>query len=317
MAQRTKRSTQHVRRIGRRTPAGTSTPRFPNRERCWSNAGADVRLPVCVLHAGLSDWGPNDSYERMQHQGYSLELILKGSGIVEINDTQHLFVPGDMLLTHPDDYCRLYTGPARSWEKTYMAFHPAGASSVIAHLALDDVCHIRLAQTAFQRAKRHFATLIHTIRTRPRGFRERVSSLGYELLLVAAHATHVVEHLEHYPEPLKRAMRHAETHLSTPSNVSGLAEVAGCSRQHLNSMFNAHLGLSAHEWLTRLKISQARNVLETTSDRVAMVARSVGYTDPFHFSRVFKRVTGMSPQQYRHELRHSRTAAIKGTSAGR
>jgi AraC-like DNA-binding protein len=302
MARSAKTTVRHVRRVRRRGAGGAPLDTPPTHEKCWSNAGADERLPVCVCHAGMSDWGPNDHYERLCRQNYALELVLEGSGIVEVNGVQCLLVPGDMLLTHPNDYCRLYTGPARRWRKVYMALQPESLSTIITQLGLDNICHIRLAQTAFQRARKRFASLTEAVRAKPRGFRERVSTLGYELLLIAAQAIPIVEYLERYPTSIKCAMRYAETHLGTPLTVVALAHVVGCSRQYLNSLFNTHLGLSVHEWLTQLRINQACNMLETTSERIAAIAHVVGYPDPFHFSRVFKRMTGVAPQQYRNQL---------------
>ncbi len=264
-------------------------------------------MPVCVRHAGESDWGPNDQYERISSAHFSLELTTEGSGIVEINGAQHLFVPGDMLIVGPRDYCRYYTGPARRWRKTYVALQPEGVAVMIAHMHLKAVCHVRLGKPAFGEAARCFRALIGAIRAQPRGFRERVSLLGYHMLLLARHAVPAPLSAQRYPAPLQRAIVHAEARHGAVDSVAQLARIAGCSRQHLSTLFSAHLGMGVHAWLTQLRINHARTLLETTLSTIEAVARHTGYTDQFHFSRVFKRVTGVAPQHYRDSLLAHRT----------
>lgn len=51
------------------------------------------------------------------------------------------------------------------------------------------------------------------------------------------------------------------------------------------------------------RMSRAREVLDMTALPVSLVARGVGYDDPFYFSRVFRRVHGLTPRDYRQRPR--------------
>jgi AraC-like DNA-binding protein len=241
-----------------------------------------------------------------------LELVFEGSGIVEVNGKDYLFVPADMLFICPRDRCLFFTGPARRWKKIYMVFRAEGAAgTIIKQLQLEGVCHIRLTQTAFRRARQKFASLVKAVRDKPSGFSEHVSALGYELLLIAGHAAHAEQPRVSYPELVKRALRHIEDNTATPLTVDNIARAAGCSRQYLSTLFTIHLGVGVHEWLTLSRINRARRLLETTSDSIEEVATSVGYGDQFHFSRVFRRLTGQSPLQYRNDLVMHRDRAAR------
>ncbi|NLF40260.1 AraC family transcriptional regulator [bacterium] len=302
MATTRKRRMQQAERLRRTSPGGASTD-VRSKDITWGNDEPDDRLPVAVKFAGVSNWGPGDQYERLPWNLFSLQLVLEGNGIAEMNGEQHLLVPGDMLLVKPDDYCRYYTGPARRWRKTYVSIWKEGVAEIIARLKLDGLCHIHLAPTAFRQARQRFAELIATPRTKPRGFRERVSVLGYELLLIAGQAVPVDKQLDRYPVQVRQVLLYAEKHCDLWLTGRQLAAVSGCSRQYLSSAFSAHVGMGVHEWLTRMKINQSRILLERTDSSVTYIASAVGYADPFHFSRVFKRITGVSPQQYRDQLR--------------
>ena len=68
---------------------------------------------------------------------------------------------------------------------------------------------------------------------------------------------------------------------------------------HLNRLFKENTGFPPMAYLTHLRMIEACRLLDTTDWKVAAVAMDVGYSDPYHFSRVFSRVIGQSPRAYR------------------
>jgi two-component system response regulator YesN len=71
------------------------------------------------------------------------------------------------------------------------------------------------------------------------------------------------------------------------------------SREHISRLFKRELNIGFVEFLTKIRLDQARHLLMTTDQRVAEVAYSVGFSDEAYFSRVFRRVVGIPPQEYR------------------
>ena len=64
-------------------------------------------------------------------------------------------------------------------------------------------------------------------------------------------------------------------------------------------MFNREVGISPWDYLNRYRVAQARQLLQATADSVQVIARRVGITDPAYFSRVFRRIVGESPTDFR------------------
>ncbi|MFA9478818.1 helix-turn-helix transcriptional regulator [Phycisphaerales bacterium AB-hyl4] len=60
-----------------------------------------------------------------------------------------------------------------------------------------------------------------------------------------------------------------------------------------------------HRWLEERRIELAARHLLHTNLPIAVVAQEAGYADQYHFSRVFKRVTGYAPARYRRTMRNS------------
>ncbi len=72
-----------------------------------------------------------------------------------------------------------------------------------------------------------------------------------------------------------------------------------CSRSHLSHEFNKHTGKSIKEYLTDLRIKDAKLLLVHTNLTVTEIAFSVGYGDSNYFSNLFKQKVGISPREYR------------------
>jgi AraC-like DNA-binding protein len=63
------------------------------------------------------------------------------------------------------------------------------------------------------------------------------------------------------------------------------------------------IGCAPRRYLEERRVAQAARALLETDRTVGEIAREVGYPDPYHFSRVFRRVTGSSPRRYRQSAR--------------
>lgn len=80
-----------------------------------------------------------------------------------------------------------------------------------------------------------------------------------------------------------------------------LAEAAGVSEDYVSRTFRNETGLTPWEYLTRLRIAKAKELLVSDSGSVASIAARVGIDDQAYFSRVFRKVTGTTPQAFRSE----------------
>jgi AraC-like DNA-binding protein len=67
----------------------------------------------------------------------------------------------------------------------------------------------------------------------------------------------------------------------------------------LSRVFHRELNLSPWDYLNRYRVLQSITLLLQTTETIGVIARQVGFKDQAYFSRVFHKVTGMSPQAYR------------------
>ncbi len=81
-------------------------------------------------------------------------------------------------------------------------------------------------------------------------------------------------------------------------NVDRMAELCNMSKSRFLHLFKEHKGVSAMQFLIKLRLDKAKELMINSSFSIQDVAELVGYNDPLYFSRLFKKVNGCSPRDY-------------------
>jgi AraC-like DNA-binding protein len=95
------------------------------------------------------------------------------------------------------------------------------------------------------------------------------------------------------------SLNYMVTHLDQPMRVSTLSAMAGLSMSRFFELFKSATGDAPINWLIRVRMQRAGELLENSNLRIKEIALRVGYDDQFYFSRLFKLVHGIAPSAYR------------------
>ncbi|HVY76527.1 MAG TPA: helix-turn-helix domain-containing protein [Puia sp.] len=104
---------------------------------------------------------------------------------------------------------------------------------------------------------------------------------------------------DHDDEPVLRAQAFIEKHFHEKISVEQLASMLAISRRNLERRFKKATSNTAVEYMQRVKIEAAKQSLESSRENINEVMYKVGYTDTKAFRNAFKRITGLSPVEYR------------------
>lgn len=104
---------------------------------------------------------------------------------------------------------------------------------------------------------------------------------------------------DHEDEAIKKAQGFIEEHFTNKITVDELAEMLALSRRNLERRFKKATASTVVEYIQRVKIEAAKMSLESSRENVNEVMYKVGYTDTKAFRNTFKKITGLSPVQYR------------------
>jgi transcriptional regulator GlxA family with amidase domain len=112
----------------------------------------------------------------------------------------------------------------------------------------------------------------------------------------------------HEDEPVKKAQEFIENNFHDKITVDQLASMFAVGRRNLERRFKKATSNTIAEYIQRVKIEAAKMSLESSRENVNEVMYNVGYSDPKAFRITFKRITGLSPVQYRNKYARVETA---------
>jgi len=94
-----------------------------------------------------------------------------------------------------------------------------------------------------------------------------------------------------------------ETEYSQDINLDGLAQTFYYSPAYLSYIFKKELGTTVTDYLTKIRIKEAKNKLIKTNDTIVSIAKDVGFHSESYFNRVFKKHVGMPPGEFRQAIK--------------
>lgn len=132
-------------------------------------------------------------------------------------------------------------------------------------------------------------------------YAERLSRLAGELEL----ATDSLE-----PGIIKRTREYIRNNLDQPLSLESVSRVVHCNSFYLCKLFKKVTGSSFTEYINQMRLKRAKELLVNQDLRISEVAMDSGFQSITHFNRVFRRVVGCSPTDYRRNHEAVRMTAV-------
>jgi AraC-type DNA-binding domain-containing proteins len=273
---------------------------------------ADLSPVVHIAHFVSDSRGL--SIEPRFIEDFELVYIVAGEGLYRILDAEFPYAAGALILTPP--YLRhSYRAYGTAVEHYALHFDPregfsarfgelcgyAGPASGVS-IVFNDSTRLRLfypdfdrrCVDRFERIRRLFGELsISAYAAAPLLLASAV--LDLLALLVSASTGEARRAFGKFAVALDRL----EERFTEPISVPELAALEGYSPNYFASEFAKAYGVSPIEYLHAKRIALARELLGSTKDPIGVIASRCGYEDPYYFSKVFKKLTRLSPRAYR------------------
>lgn len=97
---------------------------------------------------------------------------------------------------------------------------------------------------------------------------------------------------------VEKIIQHMHQHIGDKVTLTELSELVQLAPTYLSRTFKETTGYTVIEFFNKMKIDRAKELLIEGDKKVKEVSQALGYTDEFYFSRIFKRIEGISPSEY-------------------
>lgn len=101
------------------------------------------------------------------------------------------------------------------------------------------------------------------------------------------------------PKMIEKALKYLDKHIYEDIFVANIAKDVGCSGEHLSRLFKKHCNITLMEYVTKERISIAKDMLMHSNCKVREIALVLRFSSVAHFCNVFREIDGLTPSEWR------------------
>ncbi len=254
-------------------------------------------LPLFLSGIG----GSNFQKEVSRPDGYQWHQILfctLGTGVMECNHTTHQINPGEYIFL-PKNLPHRYYPVSEKWGVSWLAFEGYHCDEILAKLKMTDFFITALPPSAM--LEKNFEKMIHSQETDFLYCDHVCSGLLYDYLLEFHRYTNSSADSERSRliSLLLPALQYMHSNYKENTSMVELSNLIGISPEHFSRIFKKALNTTPTNFLTAIRINEAKRILSQTDTSIATIAQETGFNDAGYFCTVFKKHEGVSPSEYR------------------
>lgn len=273
----------------------------------------DIDWGLFIKVAGFTENPPNAPYPLAQHPSgyhfswkngrildeYQISYITKGRGILETKTHQYEIVAGTAFLILPGQWHRYKPDPSTGWDEYYIGFQGTYVAQIF------NQPFYRKSGSAFKVGHNimllsSFKDIIEKVKGEHPGFQQQIAG---RVMNILGEIVAVVKNQEFEGKEIEKRIRKAQfdirERLDQPLNLEEFAEQYQMSYSYFRKLFKTYTGFSPAQYHLQLKLQKARDLISSTNMSVKEIAFSLGFESQFHFSKIYKKKFGFSPNKTR------------------
>ena len=231
---------------------------------------------------------------------YQLLYIVSGKGHFHFHGEDRVVYAGRMVLIQPRQEQRYeYFGEDKP-EVYWVHFTGSDVKNILRsyNIPMDDPIFYSGASSTYSYL---FKEMIHELQNCKTGYEDLLTMYLRQIFLLVQRtrqeerptvSTYIQEEMEF-------ARRYFNEHYNEPISIQEYAESRNMSVCYFQRNFKQIVKHTPMQYLLTIRVNNAASLLETTDYSMAEIAAIVGYEDPLYFSRLFRKIKGVSPRDYR------------------
>lgn len=249
---------------------------------------------------------PNYDYGPIIRDKFILHYVVKGKGRLEM-DGQVFPVESNQAFVIPADVLSYYQADAAEpWEYIWLQFHGPKAVEILQKAGLTRKTPVFVPTASCSELENCLFAMLNN------PFSEyttmgKLYEFFQQLITLSAHAAPDCSREDAGLGYVRMVIQYIREKYSEPIHIQEIADYCGLDRSYLGKIFKNATGQTPQKYLMEHRIKRAKELLQDTDMPVRHVGFSVGYNDPLAFSKVFKQETGLSPSEYRTNMKNGTT----------
>lgn len=226
------------------------------------------------------------------------QYTLSGRGELIYENTVYEVSPGTAMILHvPHDHRYRLPRTSPEWEFIYVALYGPESMSLCGRIETRAGPLLSLADDS--EALRTAAGIVLALADRPERTDFELSLYAYRLLMKLGEYVFEYRHAARRHPAVQAAIDYCNRSIGKPVSIDDMARLSNISRYHFSRLFSASEGMPPGEYLLKLRLHHAMELLRTTGLSCKEIAFRCGFNSAAYFSRYFKKAFDVTPGRFR------------------
>lgn len=256
-----------------------------------------------LLFCGYAECEPLHSYGPATRPNYIIHYVMGGKGIYQVGEKKYHISKGQIFLIEPESLTFYQADKEEPWTYLWVGFGGTEAKSFIQDIGLNSRQLVCQCEGGEELKEIVFSMLKHTKSTTENLY--YLQGRLFDFFSVLAREITLRQFEDDTTESMhvQEAIDYIKNNYSQGITVNDIADYLALNRSYLYTVFKKSLNISPKAFLTKFRISRAKEQLTLTDFSIEYIAHSCGYKSALNFEKAFKQETGGTPSKYRKENR--------------
>ena len=264
-------------------------------------------IDLALYQSGWEQCFPAHTFGPVAKDHYLFHYVISGTGVFSAQNakgssTEYHIKSGEGFMMFPQQVCSYWADMELPWEYVWIEFDGLRVkeSVELAGLSPEHPVYHSHSKELREKMMEEMLYIVHHPNESP--------------LHILGHGFLFLDYLTRSMAPfrvgkngkiqdfyMREALAFIEQNFQNDISVEDIAAQCGLNRSYFGTIFRQALGQTPQEFLIHYRMIKAAELLKMTQFSIQDIANAVGYSNPLHFSRAFKKVYGLSPRTWRNE----------------
>lgn len=267
----------------------------------------DKSKPLIVTSCGSYRLHTIEKLPTLRPRGrldYQLIYVASGKAHFHFGDKEEIITAGHMVLYRPKESQKYEYYLQEQPEVYWVHFTGGNVKNILHSYGISDDLKIFRCGSSLE-YQNHFRIMIQELQLCKEHYPELLEMHLRQIFIMLHRQLNSDSKIENsvLAEEMDKAMLYFNKHYNDDINIEKFASTIHMSTSWFIRNFKQYTGQTPMNYILSIRITNAENLLENTEYNLTEISRIIGYENPLYFSRIFKKQKGLSPSEYRKNIK--------------